>query len=700
MIKKATLALAALVLMFLSASPARAESWTFVVMSDSQGSAGDSTGGVATRTLGIVINDIVKNVKPELIMVTGDLVQGAGTAAELEGQLMLFRKTMAPAYDAKIPVYAIRGSHDTGPNETRPWAGGVWNKVFAGPYAMPGNGPADEKGLTYSFTHKNAFFLCIDGYKTPNTMDLTIDQTWVDAQLAANKQPHVLAFQHTQIKKVTVTSKLIDKEGKTRTDYVLTFTAGAKPQPQAAPAAAAADKVRVAVLGDSLSTDKRWPPALAKHLGEGYDVKCFASGGATLLRNMDPRNVWRRREASHAREFRADVVLMMFGAIEGRPKGWPGDKAGFIAGYKDLIKMFQDPAGKRKIYLLLPPAAKRDSFGGDTAFFRREVVPVIQQIAKDMNVGCIDTHTPFIGRKDANEDWDGLHPTAVGNEIIARTVANELTGSTLALPERPKEPTAEELAAEQARLAVKAAHVVTLKPGDTVELTPAAVADPKGDGPDGKGNTEDDTWGFWFGLIFGGHHRLTLPTATLSANQRANGIVDLNSAAGHQKKVTGPVAGELPNPNQTNGWIFNTDWNGKFEGFWGDLKAPQILAHPYVEKSSHSSVSVTFRVAAEGTYDIAGKITDLQVFKAPKHDGVSWIVEVAAERVGQSVPEPRAVLGKGGPVGDKVGPDSAAFEVKAAPCKKGDLIRLVISPNDWWGTDLTRIDYFRITRVK
>jgi lysophospholipase L1-like esterase len=464
--------------------------------------------------------------------------------------------------------------------------------------------------------------------------------------------------------------------------------------------AAAADKIRVAVLGDSLSTDNRWPPALAKHLGDGYEVKSFASGGMTLLRNLDPRRVWNRREAAHAQEFRPDVVLMMFGAIEGKPKDWPRDKAGFVAGYKDLIKMFQDRAGKRKIYLLLPPAAKRDAFGNDTAFLRKEVLPVIQQIAKDMDVGCVDTHTPFIGRKDANDDWDGLHPNAVGNEIISRIVANELTGSTLALPERPKEPTPEELAAEQARLAVKAAHVVTMKAGDTVELTPEIVADPKGDGPDGKGNTEDDTWQFWFGLIFGGHHRLTLPTATLSADHRANGIVDPNSRPGHQKKVTGPIAGGLPNPDQTNGWILNTDWNGKFEGVWGDLKAGQILAHPYVEKSSHGSVSVTFRVPADGTYDIAGEITDLQVFKAPRHDGVSWIVEVAAERMGRSVPEPRAVLGKGGPVGDKVGPDSAAFEVKAAECKKGDLIRLVISPNDWWGTDLTRIDYFRITRVK
>ncbi|MCE5278521.1 MAG: metallophosphoesterase [Planctomycetaceae bacterium] len=211
-------------LIVLIAAPAAAEGWKFVVMSDSQGSSGDSTEGVATRTLKIVVDDVVKNVKPDLIMFTGDLVQGAATAEELEKQLMTFRSTMAPVYEAKIPLYAMRGSHDTGPNVTRPWAAGVWNKVFAGPYAMPANGPADEKGLTYSFTHKNATFIAIDGYKTPDTMKLTIDQKWVDAQLAANTAPHVFAFQHTQIKKVEH-SESLDNTGPMRDAFVKSLVA-------------------------------------------------------------------------------------------------------------------------------------------------------------------------------------------------------------------------------------------------------------------------------------------------------------------------------------------------------------------------------------------------------------------------------------------------------------------------------------------
>ena len=51
-----------------------------------------------------------------------------------------------------------------------------------------------------------------------------------------------------------------------------------------------------------------------------------------------------------------------------------------------------------------------------------------------------------------------------------------------------------------------------------VKLTAKAVADPKGDGPDGKGNTIDDTWGFWFQLIHAPRYRrLDIATATMPA---------------------------------------------------------------------------------------------------------------------------------------------------------------------------------------
>ncbi|MHC4984087.1 MAG: alpha/beta hydrolase, partial [Planctomycetota bacterium] len=208
----------------------------------------------------------------------------------------------------------------------------------------------------------------------------------------------------------------------------------------------------------------------------------------------------------------------------------------------------------------------------------------------------------------------------------------------------------------------------------------------------GKGNTPDDTWQFWFELAHArqAFHRLGLATATMSAEQRQKGIPG---------KVDGPIAGNLPNPDDTEGWIFSTDWDGGYEGFWGDRKANQVLAHPFVEKNSHLGVAITFRVPADGAYEVSGKVTDLAVIKNPTFTGILWFVDVVKERQGDRSPKADRLAGKGGPVGDGVGPESQEFKLENVALKKGELIRFVIDPNGHWGTDLTRVDYFRIKRV-
>ncbi len=214
------------------------------------------------------------------------------------------------------------------------------------------------------------------------------------------------------------------------------------------------------------------------------------------------------------------------------------------------------------------------------------------------------------------------------------------------------------------------------------QLKVSDLTDEKGDGPDGKGNTEDDTWGFWFELAHapGTFRRLTRHSSTVPKK-------------GIPRKVTGPVASLLPNPGDTKGWILHTDWDGRFEGVWGDKKAGAILAHPYVEKSAHQAVAITYKIPQDGVYVISGGITDVQVKPDyPKHDGVIWKIEVLDDASDKQVE-----LAKGEPVGDGHGrPDSAKFKTRKTRLKKGNLVRLVIHPNKWWGQDLTRIDALRI----
>ena len=222
------------------------------------------------------------------------------------------------------------------------------------------------------------------------------------------------------------------------------------------------------------------------------------------------------------------------------------------------------------------------------------------------------------------------------------------------------------------------------KPGDTYSPTPAEIADPNGDGPDGKGNTDDDTLGFWFEL---GHAsdtfmRLNIATATMTEEQRKNGI---------PRKVTGPIGAWLPNRAETEGWIFSTDWDGRGEGVWGDKKANCILMHPYTEKTAAGSVAMTFKVPA-GEYSMKAKLTDMIVVGG---DGVKWRVEVV-----KGGDKAAAATAESKPFGDKVGDASVELDVKSITVAEGQLIRLVLDPNNHWGADMTKIENLTVTRVK
>lgn len=226
-----------------------------------------------------------------------------------------------------------------------------------------------------------------------------------------------------------------------------------------------------------------------------------------------------------------------------------------------------------------------------------------------------------------------------------------------------------------------------------LELTPAAVADAKGDGGDGKANTADDTWGFWFQVLHAPQYlRLDIATAALSPERRAGGI---------PRKVTGPIASMLPNPDDTDGHIFHSDWDGRYEGVWGDRKAGQVLAHPYTEKTTAGAVAITCKVPADGVYTLTAAVRDLNVVQTGHRamTGIIAILDVLDAGDGKAIQAPARPLATA-KVGDKAGPESATLTARNVKLRAGQLVRLVIDPNKSWAGDLTRIEAFRIEKSK
>jgi hypothetical protein len=177
--------------------------WRFIVTCDSRGS--DS--GINQIILDELVGEIMSH-DVDLVLFPGDLIYGLTVAGpeEFEWQLRTWVQTMKPVYDANIAVYVCRGNHELGysaykpadPNDNyvRRWLNVFGSDAYPD-QKLPGNGPAGEGYMTYSATHKNAFVVCLDQYAGVRHQSAhKLNQSWLDAELAANTKPHVFVTGH------------------------------------------------------------------------------------------------------------------------------------------------------------------------------------------------------------------------------------------------------------------------------------------------------------------------------------------------------------------------------------------------------------------------------------------------------------------------------------------------------------------------
>lgn len=182
--------------------------WKFAVLCDSRGDepAHGTDTGVRTATLGPIVADLMTQGM-EVVVFPGDLVVGFTVSGPLSAQLTKWRQTMAPVYNAHIPVYAVRGNHET-PIED-PTMGtdaaviAVWRSIMTD---LPQTGPAGEEGLTYRAEHRNATFVgfdqyvgrsaTFDGTKFDSAINFGMMNPWVATQISNASTPWVFAFAH------------------------------------------------------------------------------------------------------------------------------------------------------------------------------------------------------------------------------------------------------------------------------------------------------------------------------------------------------------------------------------------------------------------------------------------------------------------------------------------------------------------------
>ena len=203
--------LAVFLLTALSSTGFAQEPWKYIVTCDSRG----YNNGINQVVLSELADEI-KSRGVDFVLFPGDLVSGyiSTSPDEFETQLRAWVEIMKPVYDAGIHIYVGRGNHELGdvwsaypnpgtnpdPNDNNMLR---WLNVFGSDsypqQKLPGNGPIDEKFMTYSVTHKNAFIVMLDEYAgTRHDFHHKVSQKWLNSQLEENTKSHIFVAGHEQ----------------------------------------------------------------------------------------------------------------------------------------------------------------------------------------------------------------------------------------------------------------------------------------------------------------------------------------------------------------------------------------------------------------------------------------------------------------------------------------------------------------------
>jgi len=202
--------------------------------------------------------------------------------------------------------------------------------------------------------------------------------------------------------------------------------------------------MRIACVGDSVTWGafllhrKRdcYPAVLQRLVGETVTVGNFGMIGHTLQSSGDfPYEI--SRPYRNSGEFAPDLVLIMLGTNDSKPKNWKGAEP-FIEHYRNLIEHYRSLPSAPKVYLMTLPAvygrgrSNRVRYGM-SADAVLQMCDAIRSLASDEGLGLIDAHKATSNRPDVFR-FDGVHPGAAGAELIAQAAYEALAPDLAGAP--------------------------------------------------------------------------------------------------------------------------------------------------------------------------------------------------------------------------------------------------------------------------
>ncbi len=210
-------------------------------------------------------------------------------------------------------------------------------------------------------------------------------------------------------------------------DFIMkTLLANAKQADTAPIKQDAGSLIKVACIGDSITfghgiknRDKdSYPAQLGAMLGRGYTVKNFGVSASTLLKKGN-KPYWRLPQFKAAQGFQPDVVIIKLGTNDMKPVNWK-HKDEYKPNYLEMIKTFQNLESKPTVMICYPLPIFRTKGDFKDSIVREEIIPLVDQVAREAGVKLIDLYKPMTGKRELSRD--GVHPNVEGATVMAETI--------------------------------------------------------------------------------------------------------------------------------------------------------------------------------------------------------------------------------------------------------------------------------------
>jgi lysophospholipase L1-like esterase len=199
--------------------------------------------------------------------------------------------------------------------------------------------------------------------------------------------------------------------------------------------AATAAPIRVACVGDSITwgytiTHHRlmlaWPGVLQHLVGRKIESRDFGHNGATMLKKGN-LPYWTTPEYKAATKFDPNIVIIMLGTNDTKPKNWKKYGSQFTANAIAMIHHFRHLKAHPKIYICTPPPVAHSTWGINEPTLVHGVIPAIKAAARATHIQVIHVHQLMLKRitKPLADYFarDGVHPNPAGQAIMGRIIA-------------------------------------------------------------------------------------------------------------------------------------------------------------------------------------------------------------------------------------------------------------------------------------